>query len=577
MTDGRDPIVGIDLGTTNSAVAILDAGKPRVLQNRLGHRLTPSVVAHDEVSKGYVVGRTAKDILVSHPDRAAGAFKRAMGTDLTYSLGKEKLRPEELSAYVLDSLRIDAEQSIGQKIGRVVVTVPAYFNEPQRAATKRAAEIAGLQVERLLNEPTAAAMAYGLHNQGSDQRILVFDLGGGTFDVCVMELFEGLLEVRGIAGESRLGGEDFTSVLCDELMRRADIELTHRDSNRASAMLLYRRAELLKRKLSSWPQAEVVVPDFGIEGQQEARVVVTADELGEIFSPLLERLEQPCRSALRSASLAKDDLDHIILVGGATRMPCVRALVERFFGKPPLDALDPDLVVAEGAAVQAALCEGDEAVEDIVATDIASHSLGVDTARLAGSARVENVFSPVIHRGTTIPTYQTAIYSTLEPNQRKIQFGVFEGDARDTRENVKLGQLMVRGIPKGPEGQAVEVTFLLDPSGLLEVRATILSTGKTVSEVLERAGTSLSKTELKAAQKRIERLRQNPADRPLYRDALARASMLWTDADPRTRAILGVYIENFEDALRARSPTTTQTALDELLTQCEALDGGERW
>jgi len=568
------PIVGIDLGTTNSAIGIYRDGKVRLFENPLGDVLTPSAVALDTRTGTLVVGRTAKDLLATRPDLGAAHFKIDMGSDRKRRLGDRELDAVELSAHVLDALRADAERALGETVTRCVVTVPAYFDDAQRHATRRAAELAGFAVERIVNEPTAAAIAYGLHRRDDETLFAVVDLGGGTFDVCVMELFEGVLQVKGVAGESRLGGEDFTAALAEHLATAAGVALP-RPGTPAWA-LLYKRAELAKRTLSRWPQAEVALPGE-VTGGAPAAVPIAAADLDAVWAPLVGRLRGPLRAALRGAGVEREQLAEVVLVGGATRMPVLRRTVAEAMGRDPVHHADPDLLVAEGAAIQAAMIADDAAVADLVVTDVASHSLGIETARQIGGRLLDGYFAPIIHRNTVIPTSQWDSFATVNDNQTRVVFAVFEGESRRCDENRRIGELRVEGLPRGPAGVEVRVRFTYDQNGMLEVEAVIPQTGKVVSEVFHRQGKELSADELADARARLRALRADPMDRPRYRDLHARAKLLWQEADVGGRLALDALIDGFDAAVTSRNPAAIETAYDALLAHCEAADGGERW
>jgi molecular chaperone HscC len=567
-------IVGIDLGTTNSAVAAVRDGAPSLFDNPLGDVLTPSVVAADKRRGSLLVGRTAKDIIAGEPHLGASQFKRAMGTDQVFELAGRRLDAVELSAHVLDALRADAERALGVTVERAVISVPAYFNDAQRFATKRAAEIAGLAVERIINEPTAAAIAYGLERRDDASRFLVFDLGGGTFDVCVMELFEGLLAVESVAGISRLGGEDFTAALVDHVCDRAGIDATRlRAEKRPVAAALYRRCELLKRKLSRWPTSTVSVD--AVFGVAAAELEVSTAEADQVFEPLIARLLGPCRSALRGAVCKPADLDEVVLVGGATRMPAVRRFVEELFGRPPLVELDPDKVVAQGAAIQAALCADDRSVGDIVVTDINAHSLGVDSTRIVADRKVDGFFVPIIHRNTVLPTSRSDVFSPIEPYQTSMTFAIYEGESRRVEDNTRIGELQIDKLP-AKDGRVL-VTFTYGVDGILEVEARALANERTVSKILTRTGEQLSGEALDRARSRLRTIRSGPTERPSYKDLLVRASLLWKEADPAVREILGHLIDRFEAALASREPPAIAETFAALGELCDRLDDGDRW
>jgi molecular chaperone HscC len=570
------PLVGIDLGTTNSAIGILDGERVRLFENPLGETLTPSVVALDPRSRQMVVGRTARDLVATAPSQGAARFKIDMGTTRRHKLGEREMSAIELSAYVLDALRSDAERALGTTVTRCVITVPAYFDDAQRHATRQAAEQAGFVVERILNEPTAAAIAYGLHKKDDETMFAVVDLGGGTFDVCVMELFEGVLQVKGVAGESRLGGEDFTAALAEELARRVGVKIPPASS--PAWALFYKKAETAKRALSRWSATEVMLP-ADIAGGTAKAVTVTAEEIDALWEPLVARLRGPLRTALRGAGVDRAALAEVILVGGATRMKCVVRAVEELLGRTPRHHADPDLLVAEGAAIQAAMIDADagSAIGDMVVTDVASHSLGVDTARELGGRIVNGYFQPIIHRNTVIPTSQSEVFSTIKDNQREVLFGVYEGEAREVKDNRQIGELRVTGIPLGPAPKPVEVRFTYDQNGLLEVEAKVLDTEKVFNKVFERTGGELKGKALDEARTRLRALRADPMDRPRYRDLHARARLLWQELDPFGRAQLDVLIDAFQVAIDGRNPDAIEKSYAALLARCEQIDGGERW
>ncbi len=579
MSNEAKVAIGIDLGTTNSVAAVMVDGSITVLKNSLDEYLTPSVVALDPQDRSLVVGRAAREILTLAPDKAAAAFKRGMGSDDSWNLGEHKgLGAVELSAMVLRRIREDVSRSLGQDVEHCVITVPAYFDEDQRFATIKAGELAGLKVERILNEPTAAAMAYGLHNAEREMEFLVFDLGGGTLDVCVMELFEGVLQVRSTAGESHLGGEDFTRRLASCALEELGISFEDVEFRDAEAYgRLLRQAEMAKRRLSLEDETEFVIP--AIDGITRAPMNLTLDRAAvqTAWKPLLDRIVTPIRAALRGASLRSADLDEVILVGGATRMPCVRDLVRSIINREPLDVLDADLAVVQGAALQASLCMRDSAVEDLVVTDVISHSMGVNVTKVIGHKHVSGYFSPVIHRNTVIPTSRTESFHTLSDNQTFITFEIYEGESRRVSENRRIGELTVRGIPKGPRGKVVDVTFTYDLNGLLEVEATIVDTGRKLARVFQRGSTLLSDESLEKARKRLQKLKEDPRRDPQVRDLLLRAEVLWRESDADLRPAIEHAIDQFEGILASRNPKSIKDAIARLREFCDQFDEGERW
>jgi len=409
-------IIGIDLGTTNSVTAHLTQDGPMVIPNALGESLTPSVVGIDPDGK-LLVGRAAKELQILHPDRCASVFKRHMGSDWTATLAGRTFNPEELSSLVLRSLREDAEAYLGEKVDRAVITVPAYFNDHQRKATLNAGKIAGLKVERIVNEPTAAAMAYGFHEGRKEKLWLVFDLGGGTFDASVVEVFEGVLEVKSSAGETFLGGEDFTRSLAARVLEAVGLsfERTELVAPRLVSRLM-QQCEIAKCRLSREEATTIRVPsNDGDLGPDCRQITVTRAQLQEWTANTLARVELPIRRALGDAGIGWKDLDEVVLVGGATRMPAVVARVTQLFGKPPQCRLDPDEVVAWGAAVQAGLIACDRAVDDLVVTDVAPFTLGIGISKLFGSERRDGYFLPIIHRNTPFPSAALSRWPRWKP------------------------------------------------------------------------------------------------------------------------------------------------------------------
>jgi molecular chaperone HscC len=568
------PVVGIDLGTTNSAIGMLVGGAVKLFPNPLGDVLTPSAIALEPQARTLVVGRTAKDLLAVRPTHGAARFKIEMGSAKRFAVGDRMMTAVELSAHVLDALRADAERALGTTVDRCVVTVPAYFDDAQRHATRQAAEQAGFAVERIVNEPTAAAIAYGLHRRENETVFAVVDLGGGTFDVCVMELFDGVLQVRGVAGESRLGGEDFTAALAEHIADRAGVKLPV--AGTLAWALLYKRAELAKRALARWPVTEVSLARE-ITGGEAKELSISVEDADRIWSPLVMRLHAPIRAAVRGASITRDQLAEIVLVGGATRMPCVRRAIAEVLEREPIHHGDPDLLVAEGAAIQAAMIDGATAVDELVVTDVASHSLGIETSKELGSRLVGGYFAPIIHRNTTIPTSQWDEFHTISDDQRSVSLQIYEGDARRVEDNRKIGELELTGIPKGRAPKDFRVRFTYDHNGMLEVEAEIVETKAKVSAVFKREGGEVKGAELEVARNRLRAVRADPLDRPRFRDLHARAKLLWTELEPARRHALDHLIDEFEQAIEAREPKRLEQAYKVLLERCEAADRGDRW
>jgi molecular chaperone HscC len=564
--------VGIDLGTTYSLVAAMVDGEPRVLNNALGEALTPSVV-YVEPDGTVLVGAAAKAKSLSHPGRAAQTFKRDMGLERRYQLGDKSFSAEELSALVLRQLKEDAEAALGGPVVEAVVTVPAYFGEPQRQATRAAAELSGLSVERIINEPTAAALAYGLHQRHRELSAVVLDLGGGTFDVTLLEIMEGVIEIQASAGDTRLGGEDFLDAIFQHslgALRARGCELAERSVAHAR---LREACEQAKRRLSSEETTRLALPQLPtLQGPQDIELTLTRAEVEAAFAPLLERMAAPILRALRDANRSAQSVEEVLLVGGATRMPCVARLASQLFGRLPLRALPPDEAVALGAAVQVALKAGDAAVGDIVVTDVAPFSLGLASVSQVGGATVSGLFSPILERGTVLPASRVERFFTAADAQTVIKLEVFQGEHSLCEKNQKIGEYSVKGLTPGPAGgQAVDVRFSYDMNGVLDVDATVVSTGKTATFTIERAPGRLSKQELEATRQRLQRLKFHPREALPNVTALARAEALFVELTGPERSALGASIGHFRAALEAQDQKLIAALREALLGHVLAL------
>ena len=559
-------IVGIDLGTTNSALGYISESGPKLIPNAIGEVLTPSVVGLDVAGK-LLVGAAARELRVTNPERCASIFKRRMGTDWTAKLGSRELTPEELSSLVLRSLRADAEAFFREEVTRAVITVPAYFNDQQRQATIAAGKIAGLTVERILNEPTAAAIAYGFHEAKEEKTILILDLGGGTFDVSLVDLFEGTLEVRASSGESVLGGEDFTRALASRVFNRSGIafERAEVDSPLQVARAI-QLAETAKRRLSREESAMLLVPDKNGElSDSSPKVEVTRKQFEEWIGHIVARMELPIRRVLADARVRQEDIAEIILVGGATRTPLVIERVTQLLGKAPQQRLNPDEVVALGAAVQAGLFARQQALEDLVVTDVAPFTLGVEVCKRLGHELRTGYFQPIIERNTVIPVSRAEIFHTIEPNQTKILLQIYQGEARRVDDNLLLGRLEVGGIPPGPEGAPVEVRFTYDLNGVLEVEATVIATKKKVSTVITRyAKGGLSAEQIRQAVRDMAKLKTHPREEAVNRYLLQRAERLYQQLGTYERQMLARLLDGFEASLNLQDPKTVEANRDVL-------------
>ena len=543
-------IVGIDLGTTYSAVAAVVDGKPQVFANAVGQTLTPSVVAFEEDGRP-LVGNAAREIAASHPERAAAVFKRQMGTQWSVKLAGRDRTAVELSALVLADLKATAEAAAGEPVSQAVITVPAYFNDAQRTATIAAGEAAGLEVVRIINEPTAAAIAYGLHDATAERTAVVVDLGGGTFDVSVIEQFEGVVEVRASAGEIFLGGEDFTTALVGHLMRRKGQSLEVAEMKTPAMVARLRmEAERAKRQLTSQDSVTVRYPNVtGAVPPDAEEVTLTRQEFEEATRPLLDRILRPLRRALSDARLKPAEVDEVILVGGATRMPAVRRVCELLFDSPPKSDLSPDEVVALGAAVQAGLVSRNAALGDLVVTDVCPFTLGVEITHELGSQYRDGYFLPIIARNTPLPSSQLKRVATVHAGQRQVTVKVYQGESRTVDGNLLLGQFEVSGIPPGPPGQAVDIRFTYDLNGVLEAEATVVKTGKSASLVITRNASGMDSAAVRAAVRQMAGLKKEWRDEPQNRELILRAERLYRDLTGMDRDVLDELLRAFETLL----------------------------
>jgi molecular chaperone DnaK len=503
-------IVGIDLGTTNSLVAVMAGGKPSILANRSGKRLTPSVVGLD--SQGQVhVGESARNQLPLAPERTIAEVKRRMGSSEVVQLGDRGYKPQEISAFILKSLRDDAERHFGSTVTEAVVTVPAYFTDAQRQATRDAGELAGLTVERILNEPTAAALAYGIDRLEKEEFILVYDLGGGTFDVSVLEMFSGVLEVRASAGNSHLGGSDFDRAIVDFLVERTKVEHGLDLTNDAKARARIKAAaESAKIDLSTARAVPIVLPFVGMKNGQPVSVEteLTRAKLESLIGDAVRSTLGPIKTALKDANLDRNQVSEVVLVGGSSRIPLVYEVLEEFFGKPPRGGINPDEAVALGAAVQAGLKSGAVSpATGIMITDVSAFTLGVEVmSRSAGGAEVGGLFSPIIPRNSTVPISRTEVYRTTADNQRVVNIRVYQGEDRLVKNNVFLDAYEVEGVPPASAGsQSLAVTFTYDLNGILNVKTKIVSTGKEATLVVDKSPHRLSPLERQESRARLER------------------------------------------------------------------------
>ncbi|MGQ9532811.1 MAG: molecular chaperone DnaK [Desulfotomaculales bacterium] len=489
-------VIGIDLGTTNSCMAIMEGGEVVVIPNAEGGRTTPSVVGFSKTGER-LVGQMAKRQAISNPERTVLSIKRHMGTDYKVTIDGKKYTPEEISAMILQKLKADAEAYLGEKIQKAVITVPAYFNDSQRQATKDAGRIAGLDVLRIINEPTAAALAYGLDKE-ENQTILVFDLGGGTFDVSILEIGDGVFEVKATSGNNRLGGDDFDQRIIDwmvsEFKKETGIDLR---KDRMAMQRLKEAAEKAKIELSTVYTTNINLPFISADenGPKHLDLTLTRAKFEEMTADLIEKTMGPTRQALEDAGLKPEDIDKVLLVGGATRMPAVQEAIRRFLGKEPHKGINPDECVAIGAAIQGAVLAGE--VKDVVLLDVTPLSLGIET--LGG------VFTKIIERNTTIPVSRSQIFSTAADNQTTVEIHVLQGERPMAADNKSLGRFLLTGIPPAPRGvPQIEVKFDIDVNGIVHVSAKDLGTGREQSITIT-GSTRLKEEEIQRMVREAER------------------------------------------------------------------------
>ena len=517
-------IIGIDLGTTNSCVAVMEGGQPTVITNPEGSRTTPSVVSFSKTGER-LVGDLAKRQAVSYPDKTVRSIKRQMGTDYRVTIDGKSYTPQEISAMILQKLKSDAESYLGETVTEAVITVPAYFNDAQRQATKDAGRIAGLDVKRIINEPTAAALAYGLDNE-KEQTIMVYDLGGGTFDVSIIDIGDGVIEVLATSGDNHLGGDDFDqriiNHLVSEFKKAEGIDLTN---DKMAMQRLKDAAETAKKELSNMTTTDINIPYITAteEGPKHLSVRLTRAEFDRMTADLVERTKTPVTNALNDAGISASDLSKVLLVGGSTRIPAVQEAVKALTGKEPSKTLNPDECVAVGAAIQGGKLSGEAGSGDILLLDVTPLTLGIET--------MGGIATPMIQRNTTIPTEHSQIFSTAEDNQTAVDIHVVQGERTYARDNKTLGQFRLDGIPAAPRGiPQIEVTFAIDANGIVNVTAKDKGSGKE-QKITITASSNLSDAEIDKAVKEAEQYAAEDKKRKEATDAVNEADAMVFQAE----------------------------------------------
>ncbi|MBQ9983579.1 MAG: molecular chaperone HscC [Lachnospiraceae bacterium] len=548
-------IIGIDLGTTNSLVAYYTEEGPKMIPNRLGKNLTPSVVSVDEDGQVYI-GETAKERMLLYPDTAAAIFKRSMGSEKVYELSGKKFLPEELSALILRALKEDAECYLQEEVTEAVISVPAYFNDERRKATKRAGELAGLKVDRIISEPTAAAIAYGLYENRQNGKFLVFDLGGGTFDVSILELYNSIIEVRAVAGDNFLGGEDFTKVI-EDIFFDKNAEINKDALTEKELRHVRKQAENCKIGFAGERYSTMICK----LSDKTYEMKLSIDEYEAKCDELLDKIRQPIKRSLSDANVRLKDIDRVVLVGGATKLSFIRKFVGKLFHNLPDTSINPDEAVALGAAVQGAMKERKDSIKEVVLTDVCPFTLGTEVVVEKENGRFEDGhFCPIIERNTTIPASRTERLYTVNDNQTQIRCKVLQGESRFASNNVALGELRVK-VPKGEAGkESVDVTYTYDVNSILEVEIKVVSTGEITQQIIKTNATDMSDEEIKERMEALAYLKIHPREKEENKLLLLRGERLYEESIGRDREYIEYALRTFERALDTRDDSEIEGA-----------------
>lgn len=555
-------IIGIDLGTTNSLAVCWRNGKAEIIGNSLGDSFTPSVVSCDENGE-ILVGRIAKERLISHPDKTASEFKRMMGLRKEIKLGGKAFSPEELSSLVLRKIKEDAESYLGEPVTEAVISVPAYFDDNCRNATKLAAQLAGLHVERLINEPSAAALAYQSRHDFCDGTYMIVDFGGGTLDISIVDSFDSVMDILAVAGNNRLGGKDFNEAIAQYFCKENSLDMKALSPD--DRAIVYKMAEDCKMSLTKLPASMMIA---NIKGKQYS-LTLDNNKLIEISAYLFEDMAAPIRKALHDSRCTIDDIDEIILVGGSCKMPTVQAFIEKITGKRPCTDIDPDTAIAEGAGIFAGIKDRNDKLKDIILTDICPFSLGTNV--LDEQSR-EEVMSFIIERNSPLPCSRSQIYCAVRDGQTVSRFKFYQGESRIPERNLFLGELEIEHPPAKRHEPTSCARMTYDINGILVVDVDVLKTEKHYSKVILSKGNTLSENEVKEAIKRMEKLKISPADKEENRLLIARAERMFEEALPEERDCIGEGLSSFKAALEMQNNRLIRTAYDALSELLDRLE-----
>ncbi len=559
-------IVGIDLGTTNSLVCVYRGGKSELIPNSFGEFLTPSCVGLDDDGEQVLVGKIAKDRLVSHPDFTVSSFKRFMGTDKKLIVGERVFTAPELSSFVIRQLKEDAEAYLGEPVEEAVISVPAYFDDNGRNATKMAGELAGLRVERIINEPSAAALAYRKYDD-EDATFLVCDLGGGTFDVSVVDAFDNIIEIAAVAGDNHLGGDDWNAAIAQYFCDENGIKVE--DLSPETKAIILKQAEMCKIALNS---SEPIIMSVSI-GPDSYMASLTSKKLVEISASLFKRIEEPIRRALHDASMTVMDIDYVVMVGGSSKMLTVSKYIEQLVGREMKSDIDPDKVVGIGAGVVAGIKSRDEDIKDTILTDVCPFTLGTNVINYA--KHDDPLFSPIIERNSVLPTSHMERYYTVNDNQDKMVFKIYQGENMYCRDNTLLGDIEIK-VPKNKAGEeCCEVRFTYDINGILEVDVKCVSTGETKNKVILNKNIKLTDEEIAIKQAELQKLKILPRDEEENKAIIARAERLYEEAFGEFRDIIGANTMNFLEILSKQDSKKIRRAKTQFVKFLDMVEGQE--